>query len=56
MLLALSQKYDKNAGFGTLMANMLPYTIAFFCFMTIQLLIWFILGIPFGPGAPLRLS
>lgn len=56
MLLALAQKYDKNAGFGTLMANMLPYSIAFFCFMTVQLLAWFYLGLPFGPGAPLYLS
>ena len=30
MLLALSQKYDKNAGFGTLMANMLPYNNCIF--------------------------
>ena len=25
MLLALAQKYDKKAGFGTLMSNMMPY-------------------------------
>ena len=55
MLLALAQKYDKDAGFGTLMANMLPYTIAFFCSMTVQLLIWFFAGLPFGPGAPVML-
>ena len=55
MLLALAKKYDKNAGMGTLMANMLPYTIAFFSFMTVQLLIWFFIGLPFGPGAPLKL-
>ena len=56
MLLALVQKYDKNSGIGTLMANMLPYSIAFFCCMILQLLIWFFLKIPFGPGAPLYLS
>lgn len=56
MLLALAKKYDKEAGVGTLMANMLPYTIAFFCFMIVQLLIWFFLKIPFGPGAPLFLN
>ncbi|MBS6377011.1 MAG: AbgT family transporter [Clostridium sp.] len=55
MLLALAKKYDKEAGFGTLMANMLPYTLAFFGFMTIQLLAWFFLKIPFGPGAPVML-
>lgn len=56
MLLALAQKYDKEAGFGTLMANMLPYTLAFFAFMTVQLLVWFFAGLPFGPGAPVTLS
>lgn len=56
MLLALAQKYDKEAGFGTLMAGMLPYTIGFFCFMTVQLLVWFFLELPFGPGAPVLLS
>lgn len=55
MLLALAQKYDKNAGIGTLMANMLPYTIAFFICMVLQFIVWFIFEIPFGPGAPLFL-
>lgn len=55
MLLALAQKYDKEAGFGTLMANMLPYTLAFFGFMTVQLLLWFFFRLPFGPGAPVML-
>lgn len=56
MLLALAQKYDKKAGFGTLMANMLPYSIAFFAFMTVQLLVWFLFKIPFGPGGPVMLQ
>ena len=55
MLLALAQKYQKDAGIGTLMANMLPYTIAFLIFMTVQLLAWFFLKLPFGPNAPLFL-
>ena len=33
MLLALVQKYDKKAGLGTLMANMFPFTLAFYIFM-----------------------
>lgn len=55
MLLAMAQKYDKEAGFGTLMANMLPYTIFFFIFMTAQLLIWYFLKLPLGPGAGIML-
>jgi aminobenzoyl-glutamate transport protein len=55
MLLALAQKYDKNIGMGTLMANMLPYSIGFAVFWIIQLVIWFYFGLPMGPGAPILL-
>lgn len=55
MLLALAQKYQEDAGIGTLMANMLPYTIAFLIFMIVQLLVWFFFRLPFGPNAPLFL-
>ena len=56
MLLALAQKYDKKAGFGTLMSNMLPYVICYFVFMVVELLFWFFLKIPFGPGGPVLLN
>lgn len=55
MLLVLARKYDDSVGVGTLLANMMPYALTFFVIMTIQLLIWFFLGLPFGPGAPLLL-
>lgn len=51
MLLALAQKYDKKAGFGTLMSNMMPYVFAFFLFMVVQLLVWFFFALPLGPGS-----
>lgn len=55
MLLVLAQKYDPDAGIGTLLANMTPYSIAYLIIMTAILLIWFFCGLPLGPGAPLRL-
>ena len=51
MLLALAQKYDKRAGFGTLMSNTMPYVIVFFLFMVAELLIWFFLNLPLGPNS-----
>lgn len=51
MLLALAQKYDKKAGFGTLMSNMMPYVIVYFLFMVVELLAWFFLGLPLGPNS-----
>lgn len=55
MLLSLCKQYDKDFGFGTLMASMLPYTVGFFICFVIQLVIWFIFRIPLGPGAGILL-
>ncbi|WP_100010335.1 AbgT family transporter [Lentibacillus sediminis] len=50
IVLGFMQDYDKKAGIGTLIALMLPYSICFLLtFITIFLLFYF-LGIPYGPG------
>lgn len=51
LIIAFVQKYDRNAGIGTIIATMLPYSIVFFIAWTIMLIIWISLGIPIGPGA-----
>jgi aminobenzoyl-glutamate transport protein len=51
LIIAFVQKYDKNAGIGTVIATMLPYTFAFFIVWTILLVVWLLLGLPLGPGA-----
>lgn len=56
LIIAFINKYDKEAGIGTLIATMLPYTFTFFIIWTILFIIWFLLGIPVGPGAPMFLS
>ena len=56
MLLALAQKYDEKAGFGTLVANMLPFSVVFYIYMIVQLFIWIILDLPLGPGGPIMLG
>ena len=53
IIIVFAQKYDKKAGLGTLIAAMLPYSIAFGIAWTIMLVIWMWLGIPLGPGAEL---
>ncbi|MFC3038711.1 AbgT family transporter [Virgibacillus xinjiangensis] len=50
LLLAFAKKYDKNAGLGTLIANMLPYSIVFFIAWTLLVILWLFLGLPLGPG------
>jgi len=51
LIIAFIQKYDKNAGIGTVIATMLPYSIAFFLVWTLLLIGWLLVGIPLGPGA-----
>ena len=51
LIIAFIQKYDKNAGIGTVIATMLPYTFAFFIVWTLLLVAWLLLGLPLGPGA-----
>lgn len=51
IVIAFAQKYDKKVGIGTLIATMLPYSIAFFVIWTIMLFVWMALGIDLGPGS-----
>jgi aminobenzoyl-glutamate transport protein len=49
IVLSYVSVYKKDSGLGTVVANMLPYSICFFIVWTITLLIWFYLGLPLGP-------
>lgn len=51
MIVAYFQKYDKKAGIGTVVSTMLPYSAAFLISWIILLAIWYLLGLPLGPGA-----
>ncbi len=53
MIVAFMERYDKNAGIGTIIATMLPYTFIFLVAWLIMLIAWIVLGVPIGPGAPL---
>lgn len=53
MIVAFTQRYDKKSGLGTLISNMLPYSIVFLIGWMILLSIWFLIGLPLGPGAPI---
>ncbi len=51
LIIAFVQKYDPKAGIGTIVATMIPYSIAFFLFWVLLLIVWLIFGIPLGPDA-----
>lgn len=50
ILLAFAKRYDKKIGIGTLISALLPYSIAFAIGWIILFGIWFLLGLPLGPG------
>jgi len=56
LILAMIIRYEPDAKVGTLLALMLPYSMAFLLFWTAMLMIWIALGLPIGPGAPLHYS
>jgi p-aminobenzoyl-glutamate transporter AbgT len=47
------QKYRPQAGLGTLISLMLPFSVVFFLAWTAFLLVWWSAGWPLGPEAPL---
>jgi aminobenzoyl-glutamate transport protein len=55
LIIAFMQRYQPDAGIGTLVATMLPYSVAFGTSWTVLLVIWILFGLPVGPGAGLYL-
>jgi aminobenzoyl-glutamate transport protein len=54
IIVALVQRYRSNAGVGSIVAMMLPYSVAFAVVWISLLLLWVGLDIPLGPAGPLR--
>jgi len=53
LIVAFMQRYEKKAGIGTIIATMLPYSLAFLLIWSVILVIWLLLGAPIGPDAPI---
>ena len=50
VILTFAQRYDKEAGVGTLTATMIPYSVAFLIGWIFLLIVWIFLGLPIGVG------
>jgi aminobenzoyl-glutamate transport protein len=48
LVVGFAQKYDKNAGVGTVVALMLPYVFWMLGLWTLLLAAWYLLGLPWG--------
>ena len=56
VIVVFAQRYDKTAGVGTIVSLMIPYSIVILLAWTVFLVVWFVIGIPLGPGAPVHLT
>jgi aminobenzoyl-glutamate transport protein len=50
VMVGFANKYEKDAGIGTIVALMLPYTVVLLITWTLLLVVWYALGIPLGPA------
>ncbi len=48
LVVGFAQKYDKNAGVGTVVSLMLPYVVIIFVLWTLLFAAWYGLGLPWG--------
>ncbi|WP_347353244.1 AbgT family transporter [Intrasporangium sp.] len=54
-IILVCQRYKRESGMGTVVAVMLPYTITVFVTWVIFFVVWYLIAIPLGPGAPVHL-
>jgi aminobenzoyl-glutamate transport protein len=50
VMVGFAQKYQKDAGIGTIVALMLPYTVVLLVLWTLMLIAWYAFGLPLGPA------
>lgn len=55
-MVTVAQRYKKDAGIGTIIALMIPYALAILVTWTLVFVAWYLLGIPWGPDAPVHFT
>ena len=48
IVLSIIHKYEKDAGMGTVISIMIPYSIAALLVWTLVMVVWLGLGVPIG--------
>lgn len=56
MMLVYIGKYQKNSGIGTVISLMMPYALLFPGIWILMIIAWYLIGLPLGPGVPVRWS
>lgn len=52
LMVVFAARYQKDAGIGTVIALMVPYALVVAAFWVVFFVVWYLLGIPLGPGWP----
>ena len=50
-IVIVAQRYQRSAGLGTIIALMIPYALINLILWTIFFVLWYLIGIPLGPGS-----
>jgi aminobenzoyl-glutamate transport protein len=51
-IVIVAERYMKDAGLGTIISLMIPYTLILLVLWIIFFVLWYVVGIPLGPGYP----
>ena len=51
-IVLVAQRYQASAGIGTIISLMIPYTLVVAAVWIVLFVLWYVLGIPVGPGYP----
>lgn len=54
LMVVFAARYQKDAGIGTVIALMIPYTLILTVAWLRFFVAWYLIGIPIGPGRPIR--
>jgi len=54
LIVVFTKRYKKDAGIGTVVSLMLPYVVILSIAWTLFFVVWYLIGIPLGPGSPVH--
>ena len=54
LIVIFAKRYRKDAGIGTVVSLMLPYAIVLSILWILFFVVWYLIGIPLGPGSPVH--
>jgi aminobenzoyl-glutamate transport protein len=54
LIVIFAKRYRKDAGIGTVVSLMLPYAVILSILWIVFFVVWYLIGIPMGPGAPVK--